>query len=611
MIIYVHNLSYEFQFMRKHFLWDKVFLLDDRKVVQAITGGFEFKCSYILSGLSLDNVGKTLKRKIPKLIGELDYSKIRTPKTSMTKGELNYCFNDVKIVCQYIREKMEKEEIFNIPLTKTGIVRRDVKNACLKTKSINDKKYGELMRSLYLLPEEYQLAKRAFKGGFTHANIFSVNIILKNIASFDFASSYPYTCLSEFFPMSHGIQIDINNEDDFYNYNNKYLMIFDIEMTNVVSTFLYEDIISSSKCYIIKNGVLNNGRVQQCDYLKMSITNVDFEYLKKFYSWEKTKISNCFIYKRGYLPKPIILKIIEYFQYKTTLKNVPLQEDFYLFNKSNLNSIYGMMVTDIVNDEIIYDNETQNFTKVNKSLEVSLAKYNHSKSRFLFYLWGIFITSYAQRNLFTGIYECKEDYHYSDTDSLKISNFEKHQKYFIEYNKQTEIKLKKMCNYYDIDYEQLCPKDFKGNIQHLGMWDRECDCLYFKTLGAKRYVKIYNDYSVHFVISGVKSSSVAKYLGGKYVTYNEETKQYYIQEDKCEWLLNKFKHGMKIPSNKTEKNTHTYLDDEMEGDIIDYQGNHYHYKELSAIHIEGASFEMTLAKEFQEMLERISKLKVR
>ena len=61
LITYVHNLGYEFQFMRKLFNWDGVFSINERKPIKALTDiGIEFRCSYILSGYSLASLAKNL-----------------------------------------------------------------------------------------------------------------------------------------------------------------------------------------------------------------------------------------------------------------------------------------------------------------------------------------------------------------------------------------------------------------------------------------------------------------------------------------------------------------------------------------------------------------------
>ena len=99
------------------------------------------------------------------------------------------------------------------------------------------------------------------------------------------------------------------------------------------------------------------------------------------------------------------------------MKGVQGKEYEYLHNKQLLNACYGMCVTDIAPEPILYDNDI--WTTDLYTLEDQISKYNKAKQRFLFYPWGIYVTAYARRNLFMGIYEFYTDYIYSDTDSIK------------------------------------------------------------------------------------------------------------------------------------------------------------------------------------------------
>lgn len=165
LVVYVHNLPYEWQWIRKHFRWTKVFYLDARKPVYAITSlGIEFRCSLKLSGKSLAKTADDLlKYKSKKMVGDLDYSLIRTPKTPLTQTELGYCEADVDVVLCYIQEKIEQEgDITLIPLTKTGYVRRYCKDACFQKGEVleNEDAYEELN----LEPIGVSRTERVFSG---------------------------------------------------------------------------------------------------------------------------------------------------------------------------------------------------------------------------------------------------------------------------------------------------------------------------------------------------------------------------------------------------------------------------------------------------------------
>ena len=103
-VVYVHNLSYEFQFICKRFKWLDIFADSERKPIKATAENhFIFKCSYRLSGYSLAVLSNNLQyHKIKKLVGDLDYTLLRNSATPLSEQELEYCFNDVLIVTAYI-----------------------------------------------------------------------------------------------------------------------------------------------------------------------------------------------------------------------------------------------------------------------------------------------------------------------------------------------------------------------------------------------------------------------------------------------------------------------------------------------------------------------------
>ena len=588
-IIYVHNLSYEFQFIKNYFNWDKVFAIEERKPIYAVTTiGIEFRCSYLLSGYSLETVGKNLKKyRVEKKTGDLDYSLMRHSQTPLTEKELGYIENDALVVMAYIKEEIERlGNITRIPLTKTGYVRNYCRKSCCYKKKWFDNR--SLMGELQIQsPQEYLQLKRAFQGGFTHANHWYVGKVMKNVSSYDFTSSYPSVMMSERFPMSSAKLVTIKNRDEFDFYLKRYCCMFDVRFINISPKVDFEHPISISKCRELKHYISDNGRLVECESMVTTITDVDFEIIEKFYKWEKMQIRNMRIYKRGFLPKNFILSIIKLYEDKTTLKGVEGMELEYQHSKENLNSTYGMTVTDICRVVIEYITE---WTTNSPDLKESLDKYNKSYKRFLFYPWGVWITAYARRNLFTGIYSMKYDYIYSDTDSLKITNAKDHQEYFDAYNREIERKLKEMCELYEIDFSRISPITLEGKKKLIGVWDYEGDYSRFKTLGAKRYMTESNG-ELSLTVSGVNKKYAIPYLLKKYGSNTN--------------VFNAFEEGLLIEPEGTGKNIHTYIDEYHSGELVDYLGVASHYSESSVVHMESTSYELSFATEFINYLKGV------
>ena len=603
LIIYVHNLGYEFQFIRKYFDWDKVFAIKQRRPVYALCRGLEFRCSLFLSNYSLEYIGKNLLYKYPvkKLVGDLDYSKVRHSKTPLTEQELAYCINDVKVVMSYIQEKIEQDgDITKIPLTNTGYVRNYCRKECFFEGIPEDDEEGRkrvlmnyraIMKSLQIdTKEEYDQMQRAFMGGFTHASALYSGKTLYEVGSADLTSSYPYAMVAQYYPMTKGQFIGRVESNDLFNYYlNKYCCLFDIEFNNLRPLEEYENPLSYSRCKITGNYIVNNGRVVSADKIITTLTELDFDTIQKFYTWDSVKIFNMRVYERGYLPRALIIAVLDLYEKKTSLKGIEGKEIEYLVSKNMINAAFGMMVTAVVRDEYKYADE---WFKELADSDSQLADYNKNFNRFLYYGWGVWVTAHARHNLFSAIYEFKNDYVYADTDSIKGINFEDHLDYFKKYNDKVFKDLLTMCNHYKIPFSKCKPKTKNGVEKLIGVWDMEEGYEMFKTVGAKRYIYIERNGNLNLTVSGLNKKHAVPWLLEEY-------------NGDIDLIFERFGEGFFVPAGHTGKMSLTYIEDETYGTLVDYQGTVGVYNELSSVHMEPQSYFMSLVGDYIKYLEGV------
>lgn len=504
-MIWVHNLSYEFQFLRHWlpFVKDKVFSLKSRKVVRADIDGIQFRCSYIQTNKSLDAFTKDMGVVHQKLSGVIfDYSKKRFPWTEMTQEELQYCCNDVVglLEAMRVRMKMENDTLYSLPLTSTGYVRRLAKNAM---KSYN---YNQL-HSMMCNEDVYRLLRLEFRGGDTHANRYHVNQILENVASFDRASSYPDVMLNYRFPMSAFTPRMITDIEELERKCKVrdccFIAVFTITHLQQRDIYYGAPYLSLDKAVEISGQVVDNGRVLSADKAVYVFNDIDWKIVKSEYVGE-VEISQVYIAKYGYLPRAFRDLVIDLFHKKTSLKNVEGQELNYMRSKELINSLYGMCAQNPVKPDVIYMDEPEQAFKLEEIVDIGekLEKYN--KKAFLLYAWGCWVTAWARLKLKEMINIVGDNFVYCDTDSVKFlvrDDYKRIIRKIEEYNKGLK-ELSISNNGYATDK--------KGIVHYLGVYEYEETYKKFKTLGAKKYAYVHEDGTFGITIAGVPKKAGAR-----------------------------------------------------------------------------------------------------
>ena len=496
-VVYVHNLSFEFQFMRNFITIDSMFAKDKRKVLKCTSDNIEFRCSYFLSNMSLSKFCENSKYcEKGKLSGvEYDYKKIRTPDTPLTEKELEYCAVDVLALNQCIKSKLEEnsDSLATIPLTSTGIVRRECRQFMKR-----NAKNRYWFKNSRLTADDYIQLKDAIRGGNTASNRLHVDKILSNVRSRDAVSSYPFQMVTKKYPTGRFDKITIGSEDELNFFLEKYACLFYVAFEGLrLKSEEAVPYIPVAKLKAKKNLLPYNGRVITADIAVLALTEIDYKIIESQYTWDTMSISKFKIARKEYLPQELRDFILYYFRKKTELKG----KDSYLYAKMKnmLNGIFGMCMTDFVHD--IYSiNEDYEWVKESGDIEGTLNNFYNSRNSFLPFQIGAWVTAYAREHLqklldITGI-----DTVYTDTDSDK----------YLGDNHEEDIEvlnnsIKEECE------ERGAFIDYNGKRWYLGYFEKEETSEIFKTLGAKKYAGVKNG-KLYITVAGVNKVNGAKQL---------------------------------------------------------------------------------------------------
>ena len=496
LVVYVHNLSYEFQFLKGIYTFteDEVFAIASRKVVKCdMFGRFEFRCSYKLTNMSLGQFTSRMKVEHVKLSGdEYDYSKVRYWFTELDPEEMQYCINDVAGLVESVNALMlrDGDNLSTIPLTSTGYVRRDAKRA-MKAGT-----HHSAMQDMMPDLEVYTALREAFRGGNTHANRFFAGDIINNVHSADRSSSYPAVLCNCEYPLSKFIPIVKSDLNLGYiqrciDIRHKALLLrIGIKNIRLRDPYWGCPYLSKDKCrnihgasYVADDNnleMIDNGRILMAEYLETTITDVDLDIIRSEYTGE------IIIHQGWYasykpLPEAFTNEVIKYYRQKTELKGVKGQEIYYDKAKALLNSLYGLCAMQMIKRRQLFRQIGDFEEDLTESDESILQK--TCRRSFLPYQVGVWCTAWARLELEKGIRLAHQDgcnFVYADTDSVKyIGDID-----WTMYNNARMEECRRSGSF---------AIDPAGIMHYMGVYETEDDpetgyCYYqFKTLGAKKY----------------------------------------------------------------------------------------------------------------------------
>ena len=510
--VFVHNLSYEFQFIKDFFKWTNIVATSNRKIIAAETEGLVFRCSYMLTNMNLERF--LIQEDVPEeyLKSKMDYLEVRFPWSEISPDDYIYCRNDVVGLHIAVQKRIDdcyNADINNLPLTSTGYVRKDCRKAMAKNSSNRWRFINDAMDL-----ETFEMCHDAFRGGNTHANKMYANKVQHNMAGDDITSSYIFDEICWSYPTRFFDMKRTRKEFDFFRHNWKdWGMLIEVCFTNLRlknESATPVPYIPVSKCKPLHfdssddTPQVDNGRLLHtgpAGYAQMIITEIDYNIIESQYDWDEERFGRIKYAKKKPLPDELKKQIMAYFYNKTTKKH----SDPYLYGKSKslLNATFGMSVTYPLKPHYTFDNGIHLLVPEECDKQELLEEFYESFASFLDYQIGVWITSYARMELQWAIDllinkhdHNKSDLVYCDTDSVKYLNPEDHKADIAALNEKI-IKIAKANDAY-------CT--FEGKEYVLGVFEEDGYYPSFITYGAKKYIYGRFDDQVndfHITISGV------------------------------------------------------------------------------------------------------------
>lgn len=546
LVIFIHNASYDhtylYKYLRQAFGDPKILAVKAHKILTALYDGIEIRCSYLLSNMSLAKWGEHTAAKVRKMAGAIDYDVIRFQDTELDiDTDWAYMVNDVASMKAALYNDMigEDDNIATIPLTSTGYVRRDCRNASRKEEG-----FRKWFKDTRLDYDSYLAAIWGYSGGLTHGNrFFAGKTLSMDKKRADIWLKYPgkHGDMKSFYPTEEMIsytaigkmyfEFDIEESghdypmDKFKEMLNTRCCLMQVAFSNLrLKKGVTCPCISKSKIYNLSavrctndlgvNGT-DNGRVINAEgVVILWLTELDYQWVIDQYETDGFKLLKLFSAERGYDRECIRNTTDKFFQIKETAPKGYFRGK----SKNKLNAIYGMKSTNPVRQEVELDLDNGSWSEFRdmspEHITEALDKYYSNYNSFNSFIQGVYITSWARYWILYLIKKIGyESFIYCDTDSIYYIDSPEAQKAVNEFNEMILKKNKELG---------LGVKNKEGTISYYGTFESEEDFKEFRFLHAKCYAWTGLDDELHCTIAGVTADNRYPEDDPRYMTREQE-----------------------------------------------------------------------------------------
>lgn len=539
-VCYIHNASYDMEYLRP-WLYKYIGKAEGEEMTELFTGshkmlyecfqGFEFRCSYRLSGKSLEQWGEDLNVEHKKKSGTYDYDKIIYQDSILTETEQEYMKYDVLSLYECLQKQFElyDDNITTVPYTKTGYVRRDIKKR-YKCNGIGNKKLKkklsaknrEKFRKRKPTVEVYKTMNELKNGAITHGNRFYRNkkiVVPQGKKGFhiDLCSAYPSVICAYRFPCSEWVQKPIHKIETILKMTNDFAFMVKIRFKDVkLKQGVTLPFMQTYKAY---NGrcegwrhLDDNGRILMTEGQHvMVVSDLMLAIIYEQYDFEYC-IEEVYASYKDYLPNYIVDTTKKYFYDKTKFKKIlkqyekeygenhekTIQANVELIqSKSLINAVFGCLYEDICKDSFSLDTMLFEFIKDNKhksdeEIQAQIDKHYKSHMKWSEMQFGWYTTELVKKQIYDAVKIIGYDnFIYSDTDSI----------YFLG-------ESEKIINDINIELRKIADDtnayiEYEGNREYLNYFDFEQNFKEFKFLHSKCYAYTTEHDEFITVIAGV------------------------------------------------------------------------------------------------------------